>query len=678
MKAKQRKMGQSLRQDRRRFATFQLKNGLNIRRSITPSELAGFVLDIERSNVSAFGIVKLANLELDTLYKHPHRDEYSTMVRFAAHMGRDAIVSSLLVAGADPTVFGCRCSRGATTGAGDRDTHDDHDDDDDTDLDIEEEEGEETVPPDVDNGANLLVSALVTPRISKVPKPLAVYFVRRLVEMKRVHGKLPPEPQHLRCQACTESIPDDAEQCRGPCRLLALEPCAHGHVVCEACYWLHAVVWEDRDDGVADIVCPVCVPPRARDERAVSSSSTPTTTMNVCPQVAAESRARYLLLPANAEEVTGRTKRFHFQNMTRDQVARVLLGTKRDQRDDELRKAAASGSRRRLLALVEAGVDLEARNEYGQTAVFIAAWRGHAAAVAYLASCGANVRHRDNAGVSVLAAAESSGSPAVADVVRAALASAPTATATPDGGEAEARAGADADTDEAVEQLTRSLQRGLALSHTDNATAAADAAFTVTTLIGADVPHQGAGSVVIDGAFSDAFLDGLLALFPRLPVAPKERGATECASRSYYCDASAHVVRVLSAVMRRLEARGDGVVSATTKKVVTEVLPHMRFLDYDKVGGSSPPHTDLCRATLDGRSSTHTFILYLTDCANGGATNMLRCVSQKKSAVAAGDNNVLAVVTPRRGRLLVFPHVCPHEGEKVIDVPKILLRGEMI
>ena len=40
--------------------------------------------------------------------------------------------------------------------------------------------------------------------------------------------------------------------------------------------------------------------------------------------------------------------------------------------------------------------------------------------------------------------------------------------------------------------------------------------------------------------------------------------------------------------------------------------------------------------------------------------------------------NVLATVQPRRGRLLVFPHQCPHEGMAVNSLPKILLRGEMI
>jgi hypothetical protein len=42
------------------------------------------------------------------------------------------------------------------------------------------------------------------------------------------------------------------------------------------------------------------------------------------------------------------------------------------------------------------------------------------------------------------------------------------------------------------------------------------------------------------------------------------------------------------------------------------------------------------------------------------------------------DSNILAIIVPKRGRLLVFPHVCYHEGKKAISLPKLLLRGEMI
>ena len=49
----------------------------------------------------------------------------------------------------------------------------------------------------------------------------------------------------------------------------------------------------------------------------------------------------------------------------------------------------------------------------------------------------------------------------------------------------------------------------------------------VTCLIGKDVRHQGAGSIHIDNAFSEAFLDELEALFAVLPIAQSERGTGE-------------------------------------------------------------------------------------------------------------------------------------------------------
>merc|ERR1712113_275956 len=38
---------------------------------------------------------------------------------------------------------------------------------------------------------------------------------------------------------------------------------------------------------------------------------------------------------------------------------------------------------------------------------------------------------------------------------------------------------------------------------------------------------------------------------------------------------------------------------------------------------------------------------------------------------------VVAAVRPCRGRLLFFPHMCPHLARPTLHVPKLLLRGEM-
>jgi hypothetical protein len=111
---------------------------------------------------------------------------------------------------------------------------------------------------------------------------------------------------------------------------------------------------------------------------------------------------------------------------------------------------------------------------------------------------------------------------------------------------------------------------------------------------------------------------------------------------------------------------------ASPKRSVN-VFPHMRFLNYAEAGTVLAPHVDLCRVdSVTGNRSTHSFLLYVTDCEKGGETSLLGDLS--------GDerNHVLASVSPKRGRLLLFPHACPHEGNAVYDVPKILLRGEVM
>ena len=65
-------------------------------------------------------------------------------------------------------------------------------------------------------------------------------------------------------------------------------------------------------------------------------------------------------------------------------------------------------------------------------------------------------------------------------------------------------------------------------------------------------------------------------------------------------------------------------------------------------------HTDgTIMHPVRGTKSSHTFLLYLTDCAQGGETVFLRSVN---------DAEPIACATPRRGSLLVFAHRMPHAG----------------
>mmetsp|Transcript_39115 Transcript_39115/g.104493 ORF Transcript_39115/g.104493 Transcript_39115/m.104493 type:complete len:94 (+) Transcript_39115:162-443(+) len=72
--------------------------------------------------------------------------------------------------------------------------------------------------------------------------------------------------------------------------------------------------------------------------------------------------------------------------------------------------------------------------------------------------------------------------------------------------------------------------------------------------------------------------------------------------------------------------------------------------------------------------TTHSFLLYLDDCEGGGETQLL---SRMVSSVAEDPSSVSATCASRRGRLLLFPHTCPHAAAPVEKLPKVVLRGDV-
>ena len=47
-------------------------------------------------------------------------------------------------------------------------------------------------------------------------------------------------------------------------------------------------------------------------------------------------------------------------------------------------------------------------------------------------------------------------------------------------------------------------------------------------------------------------------------------------------------------------------------------------------------------------------------------------------SLAAPPRATLAACAPRRGRLMLMPHACPHSAAPVESVPKLLIRGEVL
>ena len=172
----------------------------------------------------------------------------------------------------------------------------------------------------------------------------------------------------------------------------------------------------------------------------------------------------------------------------------------------------------------------------------------------------------------------------------------------------------------------------------------------------------GKGAAFIDGGFDEGTSRGCSASSRRYRSPSGSQITSQGLNdRAYYLDAEGWVRDGLAAAVRRCGAAAP---------CAGEAMAHMRFLLYAEAGGGLPPHVDLTRTDHRGRTSTHTFILYLTDCAAGGETVLLEAIAQ--------PSGVVATVTPKKGRLFVFPHAHPHMAREVVaeGLPKVLLRGE--
>lgn len=305
----------------------------------------------------------------------------------------------------------------------------------------------------------------------------------------------------------------------------------------------------------------------------------------------------------------------------------------------ELFQAAENGDVDAVQKALRLGAPVNAANEYGQSAVFLAAVAGAVEVLRFLAASDADFTRCDNAGISPCQAAAFCGR-------RAAL-------------------------EEMAEVAAVKLEATRLLAARPPAVPAVPVVSSVVSaVIPEGVQHPGAGTVVIDGAFEEEILLRLGSLWQKLPLAPKEKASPT--ERAYFDDVEGWMTGALNAAVRSAKLNdADSTVS------------RVRFLIYPHPGGSLPAHVDLPRYDKNGLRSTYTFLLYLSDCISGGETTFLESLEgdvllAPSGGVAPGQRETLGAVSPKRGRLLLMPHACPHLAAPVVEVPKVLVRGEVM
>lgn len=451
-----------------------------------------------------------------------------------------------------------------------------------------------------------------------VPLTLSSYIAKKSFDLRYAFWKYGTNKDS--CDLCGKT------QVPRSLRLSFATSCSH--VFCEPCYWESTLDRLDQSEG--DVVaCPACYPIMSQE----GNSNVAPTDKSLRQQRLDNTRSKFYKLPKDGNDLKlsagkpKRTKNSRFiLSSTWSDAVKPFLGSTQESRFDRFFSFVEKNEPSRVRGCLEAGIDLDLTNQYGQTALYIATWRGHAKVARLLLEHGANPDGLANGGTSPSDAAAKSGFDDIVDLLRQY------------GG-------------------TRSLGEVdcLHLPIRD---------LEVKEIISLSVQHPGAGSYTIDGLLDESCTQSLIQLWKCLPVAEGKQKAGPCSERRYYCDSTGFVTGLLNSAMRAVNDQLQGDIT---------FLPFMRFLCYSESGTILAPHVDLSRVDMDsGIQSTHTFILYLTDCVQGGATSLIRSLS------GPGRHEKLAVVRPVRGTLLLFPHQCPHESEAVVDVPKLLVRGEAI
>jgi hypothetical protein len=619
-----------------------------------------YILDNKdmRGNVHQMFLSWYGRSRTEALWTYLETLSTFTFYEFATWCGKYSIVSALLHGGINPCVRSCCCGCCQTVGAA---AQNENDDDDNIAMEL------------------FRVGQLILQRFfDRFPLRLSTYIVKRVVDMRQTatlenasaattttdKDTTTKTKKLFFCPCCGQFIP--------VCYKLCFEKCQH--VFCERCFWkdmLHTIDSSARQAAVDVISCIVCGV-SAVQQRTIISQQQDETHRHAWDDLdprgkRQESLYRLRQLPLNQQtlkSLDGRKKKV----LEKDHIATgwqqaisSTLGSTQDVRRDKFFALVESNAILYVSVCLQSGVNLDWTNEYGQTALYIAAWRGYTNLVELLLQSGSDPTVVANGGSTVFSVAANS------PWIRQHLSTY---------------------RDDRIPLLSgKSWAKELkTLPATD------EVAFRrgiQTMLIPESFDHPGAGSFFIDDAVSLKSIQALLKLFASLPVDENQKvkkNIALCSERSYFCDSEGFVRQLLYDCLSGLEHQNDC-------KYITEVrvYPHMRFLNYRQAGTILAPHIDLCRVdscftacsmitqplglpvlpSTAIQRSTHTFILYLTDCDRGGETCLLGDVTGPQRSV------ILAKVAPRRGRLLVFPHATPHEGLQVMDVPKILLRGEV-
>lgn len=468
--------------------------------------------------------------------------------------------------------------------------------------------------------------------------------------------------------------------------LLTWKPCYHK--VCYECTW--KTVCTPLIKSNYSLRCPVC---HIRcdgghdeyyliDETIITNSSSKYNGLNL-NQLLPEERSIHSFnlwfnLPSELDEVhllKENKKRPEFIIGPIYEVSKYLIGTTKEQRLLEFHRSIVINHIYRLYWIFCCGVNVNGHNQYGQTPLMISIISNNLDSLKFLLWCGADVTITDNIKSNLLSIAYSHKKEKIYTYLIENLPS------------------------EIIQSFQNQITMINLLQHSslhENSNP------NIVTLISIDDNNSiaGRGSCYVDNCFSPSFLNYLDECLLNCPVDLNElnelsdygnyggnqdnssmstkRKEKNCSSRYYIYDSNVIIRQEISKTLEKLRHiyccnEGKEINSfenSTIKHSLNckNILPTMKYLQYSSPEISLESHIDLSKEDpYLNITSTHTLIIYLTTCNNGGETTLLNHLNQ---------STINIPVQPVRGRLLIFPHICPHKGETTIEFPKTLLRCE--
>jgi hypothetical protein len=341
--------------------------------------------------------VKFSTLDVDGLFEAPVRQnepggplaEWApliTLVSYAAMRGRDTIAANLLKAGANPSV---RWSPNRKPCAPPSSLADE-----------ERSVATHTACPEARS------------HVASLHPAYAVWIVQQVLAMRRnAVAIVPPVDPESVAASSHECTLCGASGCHGE-PLSWSSDCTH--VVCESCFWMahmkHIATNQASVEGT-ELSCNLCgtvgvhstfelpctipsdlfqtmpSPPLLRYLSVIAGESA-----QIRLERARASAARFNTLPdflPHNEYKAAANRSFKASSLK--EVAALIPGVKKPERADQFLAAVGKNDALRVRTLIDIGIDVEGKNECGESPLLTAAWLGHAEVLCVLVWAGADV-----------------------------------------------------------------------------------------------------------------------------------------------------------------------------------------------------------------------------------------------------------------------------------------------